>query len=118
MGSLCASIPAQMLDMVWCLRPDGDSWCVRETRSRIKRLRGLSQPLYRLRIPPAVGHPILTTGFTAAGNVMIGPIGELRVVHDVNDTTVEVRAIISEAKGWLDDERTPDPGRPPDESGG
>jgi mRNA interferase RelE/StbE len=60
----------------------------KESRSRIKRLRGLSQPQYRLRV------------------------GELRVFYDVKDTTVEVLAIISEdqATRWLDEEGTVDPG--------
>lgn len=49
------------------------------SRSRIKRLRGLRQPQYRLRV------------------------GELRVFYDVSGTTVEVLAIVakSEAEAWL-----------------
>ena len=51
----------------------------RESKSRIKRLRGLSQPQYRLRI------------------------GEVRVFYDVVEGNVEVLAIVakSEAEGWL-----------------
>ena len=49
------------------------------SRSRIKRLRGLSRPQYRLRVD------------------------EIRVFYDVSATTVEVLAIIpkSEAASWL-----------------
>jgi mRNA-degrading endonuclease RelE of RelBE toxin-antitoxin system len=49
------------------------------SRSRIKRLRGLSRPQYRLRI------------------------GEIRVFYDVSGTTVEVLAVVakSEAQSWL-----------------
>ncbi len=49
------------------------------SRSRIKRLRGLSRPQYRLRV------------------------GEVRVFYDVSATTVEVLAIVpkSEAASWL-----------------
>jgi len=48
-------------------------------RTRIKRLRGLLRPQYRLRV------------------------GEVRVFYDVSDTTVEVLAIVakSEAEAWL-----------------
>ena len=48
-------------------------------RTRIKRLRGLLRPQYRLRM------------------------GEVRVFYDVSDTTVEVLAIVakSEAEAWL-----------------
>ena len=51
----------------------------RTSRSRIKRLRGLSRPQYRLRI------------------------GEVRVFYDVVDGTVEILAIVakSEAETWL-----------------
>jgi len=50
------------------------------SRSRIKRLRGLARPQYRLRV------------------------GEIRVFYDVSDDTVEVLAIIpkSEAAKWLE----------------
>jgi mRNA interferase RelE/StbE len=49
------------------------------SRSRIKRLRGLLRPQYRLRV------------------------GEVRVFYDVSGTTVEVLAIVakSEAASWL-----------------
>ena len=49
------------------------------SRSRIKRLRGLSRPQYRLRV------------------------GEIRVFCDVTDYSVEVLAIIakSQAEAWL-----------------
>jgi mRNA interferase RelE/StbE len=49
------------------------------SRSRIKRLRGLLRPQYRLRV------------------------GEARVFYDVSGTTVEVLAIVakSEAESWL-----------------
>jgi mRNA-degrading endonuclease RelE of RelBE toxin-antitoxin system len=51
----------------------------KESKSRIKRLRGLSRPQYRLRV------------------------GEIRVFYDVTDTTVEILAIVpkSEAQSWL-----------------
>ena len=49
------------------------------SRSRIRRLRGLSRPQYRLRV------------------------GEVRVFYDVSATTVEVLAVVSksEAASWL-----------------
>src|ERR1043166_71869 len=49
------------------------------SRSRIKRLRGLRRPQYRLRV------------------------GDVRVFYDVSATTVEVLAIVSksEAESWL-----------------
>jgi mRNA-degrading endonuclease RelE of RelBE toxin-antitoxin system len=49
------------------------------SRSRIKRLRGLSRPQYRLRVD------------------------EIRVFYDVSGSTVEVLAIVakSEAESWL-----------------
>lgn len=49
------------------------------SKSRIKRLRGLSHPQYRLRID------------------------EIRVFYDVTDKTVEILAIVpkSEAQSWL-----------------
>jgi mRNA-degrading endonuclease RelE of RelBE toxin-antitoxin system len=49
------------------------------SRSRIKRLRGLRRPQYRVRV------------------------GEVRVFYDVSGTTVEVLAIVakSEAESWL-----------------
>jgi mRNA interferase RelE/StbE len=49
------------------------------SRSRIKRLRGLRRPQYRLRI------------------------GEVRVFYDISGATVEILAIVakSEAESWL-----------------
>ena len=49
------------------------------SRSRIKRLRGLSRPQYRLRV------------------------GEIRIFYDVSRGSVEVLAIVvkSEAEAWL-----------------
>ena len=51
----------------------------RTSRSRIKRLRGLRRPQYRLRV------------------------GDIRVFYDVSGTTVEVLAIVakSEVPSWL-----------------
>ncbi len=58
------------------------------SRSRIKRLRGLSQPQYRLRV------------------------ADIRVFYDVAKTTVEILAIVpkDEAQGWLEEEGTPTTG--------
>src|SRR5439155_20054107 len=52
---------------------------VRTSRSRIKRLRGLHRPQYRLRVE------------------------EVRVFYDVSGATVEILAIVakSEAEAWL-----------------
>jgi mRNA interferase RelE/StbE len=49
------------------------------SRSRIKRLRGLAHPQYRLRI------------------------GDVRIFYDVTGTTVEILAVVtkSEAESWL-----------------
>jgi mRNA-degrading endonuclease RelE of RelBE toxin-antitoxin system len=49
------------------------------SRSRIKRLRGVSKPQFRLRV------------------------GDVRVFYDVTGTTVEILAIVmkSEAESWL-----------------
>ncbi len=49
------------------------------SRSRIKRLRGINRPQYRLRV------------------------GEIRVFYDIGKTTVEILAIVpkSKALGWL-----------------
>ena len=57
----------------------------RASKSRIKRLRGLSQPQYRLRV------------------------GEVRVFYDVTHEAVEVLAIVTkaEAAGWLAGHGTP-----------
>ena len=58
----------------------------RVSKSRIKRLRGLRKPQYRLRV------------------------GEVRVFYDVTPNEVEVVAIVrkSEAAGWLGERATPD----------
>ena len=58
----------------------------RVSKSRIKRLRGLSQPQYRLRV------------------------GEVRVFYDVTPKAVEVLAILTkaEASRWLAGHGTPD----------
>ena len=55
------------------------------SKSRIKRLRGLERPQYRLRVE------------------------ETRVFYDVKASTVEVLAIVTkaQAQAWLDDEGTP-----------
>jgi len=55
------------------------------SKSRIKRLRGLSQPQYRLRV------------------------ADVRVFYDVTETEVEILAIVhkDEAQAWLDEEGTP-----------
>jgi mRNA-degrading endonuclease RelE of RelBE toxin-antitoxin system len=57
----------------------------RVSKSRIKRLRGLSQPQYRLRV------------------------GEVRVFYDVTPETVEVLAIVTKAEAarWLAEHATP-----------
>src|ERR1700741_1908176 len=49
------------------------------SRTRIKRLRGLRRPQYRLRV------------------------GDVRVFYDISDSTVEILAIVSkpEANAWL-----------------
>ena len=61
------------------------------SKSRIKRLRGLSQPQYRLRV------------------------GDIRVFYDVTETTVQVLAIIpkAQAQAWLEQEGPPGPGGGP-----
>ena len=58
----------------------------RVSKSRIKRLRGLSQPQYRLRV------------------------GEARAFYDVTLETVEVLAIVTKAEAarWLAEHGTPD----------
>jgi mRNA-degrading endonuclease RelE of RelBE toxin-antitoxin system len=63
----------------------------RVSKSRIKRLRGLSQPQYRLRV------------------------GEVRVFYDVTREAVEVLAIVTKAEAarWLAEHGTPSaPGGP------
>ncbi len=64
----------------------------RMSKSRIKRLRALSQPQYRLRV------------------------GEMRVFYDVTHETVEVLAIVTKAEAakWLGDHGTT---RPPGGAG-
>jgi mRNA-degrading endonuclease RelE of RelBE toxin-antitoxin system len=59
------------------------------SKSRIKRLRGMAKPQYRLRI------------------------GETRVFYDVWEQTVEVLAIVSkkQAQKWLGEQGTPDSDR-------
>ena len=58
----------------------------RVRKSRIKRLRGLSQPQYRLRV------------------------GEVRVFYDVTAEAVEILAIVTKAEAtrWLAERGTPD----------
>jgi mRNA interferase RelE/StbE len=55
------------------------------SKSRIKRLRGLNRPQYRLRV------------------------NEVRVLHDVTETTVEVLAIVAkaQAEAWLSEKASP-----------
>jgi len=61
------------------------------SRSRIKRLRGLERPQYRLRVD------------------------EVRVFYDVKKGAVEVLAIVSKAQAdaWLGEKATPAPPRGP-----
>jgi mRNA interferase RelE/StbE len=63
-------------------------------KSRIKKLRGLRQPQYRLRV------------------------GDIRVLHDVTETQVQVLAVVSkaEAHAWLDERGQPR--RAPGKNGG
>jgi mRNA-degrading endonuclease RelE of RelBE toxin-antitoxin system len=65
------------------------------SKSRIKRLRGLAKPQYRLRV------------------------GETRVFYDVRDQ-IEVLAIVAkrQAQGWLEEEGTPETDRSPSEAEG
>jgi len=58
------------------------------SKSRIKRLRELGRPQYRLRVD------------------------DIRVFYDVTETAVEVLAIVrkAEAQAWLEQQGTPDPG--------
>jgi mRNA interferase RelE/StbE len=55
------------------------------SKSRIKRLRGLSQPQYRLRV------------------------GDIRVFYDVTETQVQVLAVVTkaDAQAWLEEQGTP-----------
>jgi mRNA-degrading endonuclease RelE of RelBE toxin-antitoxin system len=57
------------------------------SKSRIKRLRGMAKPQYRLRV------------------------GDTRVFYDVRDEAVEVLAIVAkrQAQAWLADRGTPEP---------
>jgi len=57
------------------------------SKSRIKRLRGLGQPQFRLRV------------------------GEIRVFYDVTEAEVQVLAIVSkdQAQEWLDQQGVPAP---------
>ena len=66
------------------------------SRSRIKRLRGLERPQYRLRV------------------------NEVRVFYDVTEETVEVLAIIAkeQAEAWLAEEGLPASPRGPREDEG
>ena len=59
------------------------------SKSRIKRLRGLERPQYRLRVD------------------------EMRVFYDVAEKTVEVLAVLTkaEAEAWLHSEGVPSPPR-------
>lgn len=63
-----------------CSRNTSSSRTHEKSRSRIKRLRGLSRPQYRLRV------------------------GEIRIFYDVSAESVEVLAIVpkSEAAIWLE----------------
>ncbi len=58
----------------------------RTSKSRIKRLRGLSQPQYRLRV------------------------GDVRVFYDVTEQEVQVLAVVSkaQAEAWLKEKGAPD----------
>jgi mRNA-degrading endonuclease RelE of RelBE toxin-antitoxin system len=59
------------------------------SKSRIKRLRGVAKPQYRLRV------------------------GETRVFYDVRDEAVEILAIVAkrQAQAWLAEQGTPEPNR-------
>ena len=61
------------------------------SRSRIKRLRGLQQPQYRLRV------------------------GDIRVFYDVTETAVEILSIVpkSQAEAWLAEQGTQGQGSGP-----
>ena len=66
------------------------------SKSRIKRLRGLRQPQFRLRV------------------------GDIRVFYDVEEEVVEILAIITkrQAQRWLAEEGRPDAERGADEGEG
>jgi mRNA-degrading endonuclease RelE of RelBE toxin-antitoxin system len=57
------------------------------SKSRIKKLKGLSQPQFRLRV------------------------GDIRVFYDVTETQVQILAVVSkgEAQTWLDEQGRPAP---------
>ena len=76
LGRLAANVRASVrIALEAHLRHEPD----KTSRSRIKRLRGLLRPQYRLRV------------------------GEVRVFYDVSGKTVEILAIVakSEAESWL-----------------
>ena len=82
LGALRADIRSRVRDAIELhLRHDP----AKVSKSRIKRLRGLHRPQFRLRVD------------------------EVRVFYDVSETTVEVLAIVSKAKAqeWLKQEGTP-----------
>jgi mRNA interferase RelE/StbE len=64
------------------------------SQSRIKRLRGLSRPQYRLRV------------------------GEVRVFYDVTENSVEILGIVSkvDAEAWLEEVGEPDENSRPERS--
>jgi mRNA interferase RelE/StbE len=66
------------------------------SKSRIKRLRSMRQPQFRLRV------------------------GDIRVFYDVENEAVEILAIVTkaQAKAWLAEEGTPDSERGADEGEG
>jgi mRNA-degrading endonuclease RelE of RelBE toxin-antitoxin system len=66
------------------------------SKSRIKRLRGMRKPQFRLRV------------------------GEIRVFYDVTHETVEILAIVTKAQEqeWLEEEGTADEGSGPGEGEG
>ena len=66
------------------------------SKSRIKHLRGLSRPQFRLRVD------------------------DMRVFYDVTDKAVEILTIISkaQAEAWLAEHGQPDPGSAPGEGQG
>jgi mRNA interferase RelE/StbE len=65
---------------------------MRTSKSRIKRLRGMARPQFRLRV------------------------GDIRVVYDVSEITVEVLAIVAKAhaEAWLEQTDQPDEESTPD----
>jgi mRNA-degrading endonuclease RelE of RelBE toxin-antitoxin system len=68
----------------------------RVSKSRIKRLRGLTRPQYRLRV------------------------GEVRVFYDVSESQVEVLAVVTKAQAaqWLGEQGVPDEGGGPGQGEG